>query len=93
MTLQPLDPRTLRDAFGAFPSGVVAVAASVRGQLTGIAASSFTSVSIDPPLVSFSISTTSSTWPLLREADRMGTTVADARPTRRVRAPAWLPPP
>ena len=70
-----LDQRTLRDAFGAFPSGVVAVAASVKGQLTGIAASSFTSVSIDPPLVSFSIATTSSTWPLLREADRLGISV------------------
>ena len=70
-----LDPRTLRDAFGAFPSGVVAVAASVKGQLTGIAASSFTSVSIDPPLVSFSIATTSSTWPLLREADHLGLSV------------------
>lgn len=70
-----IDARTLRDAFGAFPSGVVAVAASVRGQLTGIAASSFTSVSIDPPLVSFSISKTSSTWPLLREADRLGLSV------------------
>jgi len=70
-----LDQRTLRDAFGAFPSGVVAVAASVKGQLTGIAASSFTSVSIEPPLVSFSISTTSSTWPLLREAERVGISV------------------
>ena len=36
----PMLPRTLRDAFGAFPSGVVAVASSVKGQLTGIAASS-----------------------------------------------------
>jgi flavin reductase (DIM6/NTAB) family NADH-FMN oxidoreductase RutF len=70
-----LDQRTLRDAFGAFPSGVVAVAASVKGQLTGIAASSFTSVSIDPPLVSFSIATSSSTWPLLREAERVGISV------------------
>ena len=58
-----IDARTLRDAFGAFPSGVVAVAASVKGQLTGIAASSFTSVSIDPPLVSFSISTTTESRP------------------------------
>ena len=70
-----LDQRTLRDAFGAFPSGVVAVAASVKGQLTGIAASSFTSVSIDPPLVSFSIATSSSTWPLLREAEHLGISV------------------
>ena len=70
-----IDQRTLRDAFGAFPSGVVAVAASVKGQLTGIAASSFTSVSIDPPLVSFSIATSSSTWPLLREAEHLGISV------------------
>ena len=73
-----IDQRTLRDAFGAFPSGVVAVAASVRGQLTGIAASSFTSVSIDPPLVSFSIATSSSTWPLLREAGHVGISVLAA---------------
>lgn len=70
-----IDPRTLRDAFGAFPSGVVAVAASVKGRLSGIAASSFTSVSIDPPLVSFAIATTSSTWPSLREAGRLGISV------------------
>jgi flavin reductase (DIM6/NTAB) family NADH-FMN oxidoreductase RutF len=70
-----LDPQTLRSAFGAHPSGVVAVAAQVRGQLTGIAASSFTSVSIDPPLVSFSIATTSNTWPVLREAGHLGVSI------------------
>jgi flavin reductase (DIM6/NTAB) family NADH-FMN oxidoreductase RutF len=70
-----LDPQTLRSAFGAYPSGVVAVAAQVRGQLTGIAASSFTSVSIDPPLVSFSVATTSNTWPLLREAAHLGVSI------------------
>lgn len=75
MSGQAIDQRTLRDAFGAFPSGVVAVAASVKGQLAGIAASSFTSVSIDPPLVSFSIATSSSTWPLLREASHVGISV------------------
>ena len=70
-----LDPHTLRAAFGAFPSGFVAVAAQVRGQLTGIAASSFTSVSLDPPLVSFSVATSSNTWPLLREASHLGVSV------------------
>lgn len=78
MTTQHLtqpDQRTLRDAFGAFPSGVVAVAASVKGQLTGIAASSFTSISIDPPLVSFSVANSSTTWPLLREAGHLGVSV------------------
>jgi flavin reductase (DIM6/NTAB) family NADH-FMN oxidoreductase RutF len=75
VSVPAIDQRTLRDAFAAFPSGVVAVAASVKGQLTGIAASSFTSVSIDPPLVSFSIATSSSTWPLLREAEHLGISV------------------
>ena len=54
-TNQDLDPRRLRDAFGVFPSGVVAVAAQVDGVAVGLAASSFTTVSLDPPLVSFSI--------------------------------------
>ena len=54
-TNQDLDPARLREAFGIFPSGVVAVAAEVDGQLVGLAASSFTSVSLEPPLVSISI--------------------------------------
>jgi flavin reductase (DIM6/NTAB) family NADH-FMN oxidoreductase RutF len=70
-----LDQHQLRGAYGAFPSGVVAVAAQVRGQLTGIAASSFTSVSLDPPLVSFSVATTSNTWPQLREAGHLGVSI------------------
>lgn len=74
-TNQDLDPRQLRDAFGVFPSGVIAVAAQVDGILTGLAASSFTSVSIDPPLVSFSIARTSKTWPDLRRAPHLGITV------------------
>ena len=74
-TNQDLDPRRLRDAFGVFPSGVVAVAAEVDGVVTGLAASSFTSVSIEPPLVSFSIARTSKTWPDLRRSGHLGVTI------------------
>ncbi len=74
-TNQDLDPVALRQAFGIFPSGVVAVAAEVDGVPVGLAASSFTSVSLDPPLVSFSIATTSKTWPDLRRADHVGVTI------------------
>jgi len=70
-----LDPGTLRSAFGAFPSGVVAVAADVDGARVGIAASSFTSVSLAPALVSFSVANTSSTWPTLRRAGHLGLSV------------------
>jgi flavin reductase (DIM6/NTAB) family NADH-FMN oxidoreductase RutF len=74
-TNQDLDPAQLRQAFGIFPSGVVAVAAEVAGAYVGLAASSFTSVSLDPPLVSFSIANTSKTWPDLRQASHLGVTV------------------
>ena len=67
--------RVLRDAFGTFPSGVVAVAGRVGGQLLGIAASSFTSISLDPALVSFSVAKTSNTWPALRDAEQVGISV------------------
>ena len=74
-TNQDLDPARLRTAFGIFPTGVVAIAAEVDGRLTGLAASSFTSVSLAPPLVSVSIANTSTTWPILRRATHLGVTV------------------
>ncbi|MFE7226627.1 flavin reductase family protein [Nocardioides sp. NPDC057577] len=74
-TNQDLDPAALRQAFGVFPTGVVAVAAEVDGALTGLAASSFTSVSLDPPLISFSVATTSKTWPDLRRSSHLGVSV------------------
>ena len=74
-TVTELDPQTLRAAFAAFPSGVVAVAGTVEGRPVGIAASSFTSVSLEPALVSFSVANSSSTWPVLREAPRLGLSV------------------
>lgn len=72
---QDLDASALRAAFGVFPSGVVAVAAEVDGALVGLAASSFTSVILDPPLVSFSVANTSKTWPDLRSAGHLGLTI------------------
>jgi flavin reductase (DIM6/NTAB) family NADH-FMN oxidoreductase RutF len=74
-TNQDLDPEGLRKAFGIFPTGVVAVAAEVDGELVGLAASSFTSVSLDPPLVSISVANASKTWPDLRRARHLGLTI------------------
>jgi flavin reductase (DIM6/NTAB) family NADH-FMN oxidoreductase RutF len=74
-TNQDLDVARLRRAFGIFPTGVVAVAAEVDGRQIGLAASSFTSVSLDPPLVSFSVARTSKTWPDLRRTSHLGVTI------------------
>jgi len=65
----------LRRAFGCFPSGVAAICARVDRVPIGMAASSFTSVSVDPPLVSVCIKHTSTTWPLLRGRARLGLSV------------------
>lgn len=68
-------PDQLRRAFGCFPSGVTAVCARSDGEPVGLAASSFTSVSMQPPLVSVCIQHTSTTWPKLREQPRLGLSV------------------
>ncbi|MGZ4521325.1 MAG: flavin reductase family protein [Mycobacteriaceae bacterium] len=68
-------PTALREVFGAFPSGVVVLAATIDGEQIGMAASSFTSVSLDPPLVSVCVATQSRTWPQLRRAPRIGVSV------------------
>lgn len=79
--LEPVsgDPRQLRGAYGCFPSGVTAVCAlDGRGTPVGMAASSFTSVSLDPPLVSVCVQNSSTTWPKLRALPRLGVTVLAA---------------
>ncbi|WP_329110309.1 flavin reductase family protein [Micromonospora sp. NBC_01699] len=75
---QALEPRELRRVFSAFPTGVVAIAALTGGVPMGIVASSFTSVSLDPPIVSLCVAHTSTTWPVLRAARRYGISVLSA---------------
>ena len=77
-----LSPQQLRRVFGAFPSGVTAVAALVDGAPTGITASSFTSVSLDPPLVSICVAHGSRTWTLLREVSHLGVSILSAAQER-----------
>jgi flavin reductase (DIM6/NTAB) family NADH-FMN oxidoreductase RutF len=72
---QPVDPAQLRRAYGCFPSGVTAVCAMIADQPVGMAASSFTSVSLGPPLVSVCVGNGSTTWPRLRDRARIGISV------------------
>lgn len=69
------DAALLRQAFSCFPSGVTAVCATLDGTPVGMAASSFTSVSLSPPLVSVCIDRASATWPRLRESASLGVSV------------------
>ncbi|GAA2091379.1 flavin reductase family protein [Actinomadura alba] len=67
-----IDSMRFRSILGRFATGVVAITAidPADGRPAGLAANSFTSVSLDPPLVAFCVAHTSTTWPRLRRADR-----------------------
>lgn len=70
------EPGALKRAYSCFPTGVVAVCCSDTDSAPlGMAASAFTTVSLDPPLVSVCIQNTSTTWPRLREARALGVSV------------------
>jgi flavin-dependent trigonelline monooxygenase, reductase component len=59
----PIDTRELRDAFGAFMTGVTIVTTTREdGQPLGFTANSFSSVSLDPALLLVSIAKTSSNY-------------------------------
>jgi flavin reductase (DIM6/NTAB) family NADH-FMN oxidoreductase RutF len=75
MSSAHLTPSALREAFGHFPTGVVAIAAELDGERVGIAASTFVPVSLDPPLVSFCVQNTSQTWPKLANVPTLGISV------------------
>lgn len=66
---------SLREAFSHFPSGVIAIAAEIDGTRVGLAASTFVPVSLDPPLVSFCVQNTSTTWPRIKDLPVLGISV------------------
>jgi flavin reductase (DIM6/NTAB) family NADH-FMN oxidoreductase RutF len=65
-----IDPGEMRSVLGHFATGVVAITAidPETGRGAGLAANSFTSVSLDPPLVAFCVAHTSSSWPAVKRA-------------------------
>lgn len=60
------DSRAYRDTCGQFCTGVVVVAGLENDALVGLAAQSFVSLSLAPPLISFSPAKTSTSWPRIR---------------------------
>lgn len=64
------DPDTFRSVLGHFASGIVIVTSGHDSAPVGLTAQSFTSLSLDPPLVLFCPSRSSTTWPRVRQAGR-----------------------
>ena len=76
------DPRDFRDALGRLATGVAFVTAVPDGEPAGLIVNSFTSVSLEPPLVSFCPSRCSLTWSRMRRARRFGVSVLGHRHER-----------
>lgn len=66
------DASVLRTTFACFPSGVAAVCVNTEMGPIGLLVSSFTSVSLDPPLASICLMKGSRRWSLLAERPRLG---------------------
>jgi len=63
----PVSPAMMREVLGHFVSGIVVVTAiGGAGEPIGFTCQSFASLSLDPPLISFSPARTSTTWPRIR---------------------------
>lgn len=75
-----IDAATFRSTLGKYPTGVsIVTSADDTGRpVGGMTAGTFTSVSLDPPLVAFLPAKSSSSWPLIEETGRFCINVLSA---------------
>jgi len=66
--LSQFDSRKFRNTLGQFASGVVVATGFLDGEPAGFAAQSFTSLSLEPPLVALCPAKSSRSWPKLRDS-------------------------
>jgi 3-hydroxy-9,10-secoandrosta-1,3,5(10)-triene-9,17-dione monooxygenase reductase component len=74
--LEP-DSATYRTVLGHFATGVTIVTALDGDEPVGMACNSFTSVSLDPPLVLWCAAKSSATWPRMQGAQNFAVNVLD----------------
>jgi flavin reductase (DIM6/NTAB) family NADH-FMN oxidoreductase RutF len=73
------DPKAFRQALGAFLTGVTVVTTrNGAGEMRGFTANSFTSVSLDPPLILVCIARTASSYPVFSAAENFAVSVLAA---------------
>lgn len=68
----PGSPELLRSVFRRHAAGVAVITAERDGRPAGFTATSLNSVSAEPPLLSFTIGTGSSSWPAVRDSEYLG---------------------
>jgi flavin reductase (DIM6/NTAB) family NADH-FMN oxidoreductase RutF len=70
-----IEPSRFREALGHYASGITVITSQIDGELLGFTCSSFYSVSISPPLVSFSVMSNSASYPRIRQAGRFAVNI------------------
>jgi len=79
LAVQEFDCREFRDTLGSFATGVTVVTAlAPNGEWMGLTVSSFNSVSLDPPLILWSLSAASPNLEAFRSATRYAVNVLSA---------------
>jgi flavin reductase (DIM6/NTAB) family NADH-FMN oxidoreductase RutF len=72
------DPKALRQVWGTFPTGVAVVTTQTPQGIVGITINSFVSISVDPPLVAWSIDKASNRFDLFVKAKSYGISILGA---------------
>ena len=71
-----IDPHSLRKVLGSFVTGVTVITTiDKNGKAYGLTANSFSSVSLDPPLILWSQSLTAPSYPVFRDALRFAVNI------------------
>ncbi len=65
-----IEPSRFREALGHYAAGITVITSHVDGEPIGFTCQSFYSVSMSPPLVSFSVKSSSYSYPKIRRAGR-----------------------
>lgn len=72
---EAIEPRAFRDTLGCYASGVTIIGGFDKAEPIGFTCQSFYSVSIEPPLVSFSVMMTSTSYPRIRDTGKFSVNV------------------
>ncbi|QGZ59007.1 flavin reductase family protein [Paraburkholderia acidiphila] len=70
-----IEPLSFREALGHYASGITVITSHVDNEPVGFTCQSFYSVSMSPPLVSFSVMSSSGSYPKIRRAGRFAVNI------------------
>jgi flavin reductase (DIM6/NTAB) family NADH-FMN oxidoreductase RutF len=73
-----IDPRAFRNALGNFPTGVTIMTAAAGVRKVGVTANSFSSVSLSPALILWSIDKSSASYEVFNEASHFAVNILAA---------------